>query len=169
MAGNLTSRGPPAAVRLQAGTCEEGRVQEGTSHSEGDQRTRPGCAWGVVSWVSRKPHSTPSNDRWKNGTSSLAYVPLSMCRWWNRSSRGNFFEFISSGPNAMDTFVAAEGPQFKFCPETSQQKKAIRASQGGATTGHLGTVGACGCPRPVRAKASTDRTSLVRSAIDGGK
>ena len=102
---------PPAIVRLQAGTCEKGRMQGRACHSEAEGLKRPGAAWGMVSWVSRNPCPTVSRLQWRNGRSSLAYAPLSMCRWGGLRSDMGFLNSLQNGSKAMDTFAAAEDPK----------------------------------------------------------
>ena len=91
-------------------------MQEGTFHSEAEGLKRPGAAW-ATSAVDPLTQSLQTNGptvsrlQWRNGRSSLAYAPLSMCRWGGLRSDMGFLNSLQNGSKAMDTFAAAEDPK----------------------------------------------------------
>ena len=94
-----------------------------TCHSEGNQRKRPDVVWAtmLVDPLTQSPASngpTVSNDSWEDGRSSLAYAPLSMCRWGDRRSKGRVlthFEISSKsngGEEGIGPFRCTKPPRF---------------------------------------------------------
>ena len=142
---------PPSVVRHWAGTWRERLAQGRECNSEAEGRTRPDAVWATSGFdpLTQSPQTngpTVSKLQWMNCRPSLAQAAPDAYRWGNLRSKGS----VQSGlkihikirwpmRKGLDAFAAPTHRRFKFCPETSQQKKAIRASLQPPATIPVGT------------------------------
>ena len=119
-------------VRAKKCVCKKGHT-----NWKVNGRTGPDAVWAtmLVDPLTQSPASNgpiPSKVHRKVGTSSLAYAPLSMCRWGNLRAKGGAstqFEIYSNsngGEEGIGPLRRTNPPRFKLCPGLSQQKQGHR-------------------------------------------
>ena len=165
--------GPPAVVRLQAGTCAEDRVRERACISMGDGQKQPGAAWAsCCELASPLEKGTPKamlhpkygNAGWNAGLVSHTQLRL-------RTDGGTlgptwgFLNYFKNGSNAMDTFAAAKGPKFKNYAPDFPARRAIRARQGELATGDVTRTGRVVLAARAGPSESKVRPNPPRSAV----